>query len=665
MMTETSEITKLKHSLTKNRSEHLGKDVWNDFVVPRFFNRVDLTSEMPIRLEGGRGSGKTMLLRYLSYHSQFSLNRHFITDEDVSRIGLYWKADTQFLRLMTKRSIGEDTWLMLFDHYLNLKIAYEMLSSIFSLSDSHYGKVTHRQVAGTVLEGVSDFGFEKEGINDVYKEIGRRIRKTEMIIQNIKDVQSLNFLPVSFIAHLAESVLHSFPCLQGSLFSVYIDEYENLLSYQQRVINTRIKHSEPPIIYNIAIKKNGMSETSTLSHEKLENKADFSIINLDDQIEMSGFDVYVSEIFLKKLGESCPNVIESCDIDLSVCQEVDKIDARYDCKYEASCREALNRIFPGRTHYDLAEEVFNTPSFYNKMVSEIKRALEQKKCAKYHEEDFVSGDHKKASIVCASLLFRRNINPEDVAAELFRLRNGEKNKFTDKTAWEHNYFIGCYLRIVRAYKTNSTFYSGFDVYTSLSGGNVRHFLELCRTAISLVGDNDLAKDFVVSRKLQHIAARNTSEELVREIQRFTPLGNQLNNFVRGLGRVFQLCQDRESQSETEVTHFGIKDDQGVFKEEDQFFLDEAEKWGVLKAIESTKNKSLSASPTYDYILNPVYSPFFLISYRKGRKLDIDAVDFKALFQSGEAAVNSSIGKKLRLLSNSNENSSTDMQASLL
>ncbi|MCK8688499.1 hypothetical protein M1M10_34455, partial [Pseudomonas umsongensis] len=92
------------------------------------------------------------------------------------------------------------------------------------------------------------------------------------------------------------------------MFSVYVDEYENLLGYQQRVINTRIKHSEPPIIFNIAIKLNGMSETLTLSDEKLENRADYSIVNLDSEIEKSGFDSFVAEIFLKKLTEASPTI---------------------------------------------------------------------------------------------------------------------------------------------------------------------------------------------------------------------------------------------------------------------------------------------------------------------------------------------------------------------
>lgn len=649
MQNEFSEITKFKHSLTKNRSEHIGKDVWKDFVIPRFFNRVDLASAMPARLEGGRGSGKTMLLRYLSYHSQFSPNRENIPENVTGRIGLYWKADTQFLRLMQKRGIEEDVWAPTFDHYLNLKLSQEVLLSVRCIADSSYQGIQKAQLEDTVFEGISDFGFSDESFSSVYKEISSRIRKAEVAIQNVKGINDLNKLPVSFLNFIIDSVKESFECLSATMYSVYIDEYENLLGYQQRIVNTRIKHSEMPLIYNIAIKLNGMSETLTLSDEKLENIADYTIINLDEEIDRSGFDTYVSEIFLKKLNDASPSIVKNLDINLSVCSDANRIDERYEVEYESECKGALNKIFPGRTHQDLADEVFETPVYYKKMVSEIERALKIKGCNKLDSSNFISDENRKASVVCASILFRRSADPYAVLLELEKLKAGEANKFTSRTAWEHNYFIGCYLRIVRAFKGNSTFYSGFDVYSALSGGNVRHFLELCKTAISLRDDYELQESFVVDRKLQHMAARSTSAELVKEIQRFTPLGNQLDKFVRSIGKIFQLCQDRESQSETEVTHFGIRDEESVFDDEDQRILNEAEKWGVLKAIPSTKNKSLKSSHTYDYVLNPVYSPFFLISYRKGRKIDIDATDFKNMYLHGETSVGGGIRKKLRLI----------------
>lgn len=659
-----NEISQVKHSLTKNRSEHLGKDVWSDFVIPRFFSKVDLISTMPTRLEGGRGSGKTMLLRYLSYNSQFSRNRLDIPDDAVSRIGLYWKADTQFLRIMQKRGLDDESWLPVFDHYLNLKLSLEVLSSIVSISESSYSKIEPHQIEFAELDGIEDFGFANSNFTAVAREINSRIRKTELVIQNVHGIDQLEKLPVSFLHFIVNTVISVFPCLNDTVYSVYVDEYENLLGYQQRVINTLIKGSEPPLIFNIAIKLNGMSETLTLSDEKLENRADYTVVNLDKLIDDNGFETFVAEIFLKKLTEASPSIAKSLKVDLSGCSDPNQLDQRHTPEHQANCRSLVENIFPGRTHQDLADEIFETPRYFKKVISEIERALTQRSTAKVTADDFILDDYRKATIVCTSLLYRKNLTPEQVLEELRKLRYGEENKFTNQTDWEHNNFIGCYLRIIRANKASSTFYSGFDVYSALSGGNVRHFLELCKSAFALIDDSTLSENFTVDRRLQHLAARGTSDELMKEIHRFTPLGTQLSNFVKAIGKVFQLCQDRDTQSETEVTHFGIKEDDAPLTEEDDRFFKEAEKWGVLKAIESTKNKSSASAATYDYILNPIYSPFFFISYRKGRKIEIEASALRQMYTNGEAAINTGLRKQLRLWG-AEEPTDSPKQATLL
>lgn len=67
--------------MTRNRAEEYGFDLWKEFVVPPYFLSLKtLKSEKPLIIEGGRGSGKTMLLRYLCHATQFSKKRDSIED---------------------------------------------------------------------------------------------------------------------------------------------------------------------------------------------------------------------------------------------------------------------------------------------------------------------------------------------------------------------------------------------------------------------------------------------------------------------------------------------------------------------------------------------------------------------------------------------------------
>ena len=94
-------------------------------------------------------------------------------------------------------------------------------------------------------------------------------------------------------------------------------------------------------------------------------------------------------------------------------------------------------------------------------------------------------------------------------------------------------------------------------------------------------------------------------------------------------------------------HILASPDSPLTEEDDKFFK-EAEKWGVLQAIESTKNKSSASAAIFDYVLNPVYSPFFLISYRKGRKIEIESSTIRQMYLLGETAITGEVRRKMRL-----------------
>ena len=636
-MSTQDEIIQVRNSLTKNRTEHFGKDVWLEFVRPKFLENIDLTSDMPTRLEGGRGCGKTMLLRYLSFYSQFSTQRENISDDAIKKIGIYWKADTQFLRLMQKRQVEESEWISIFDHYLILSLVVEVLNSVVAVAKSSYPQFFGKDVEAIAFSGIKDYGYRSEDFHEVISETCSRLRKTESFVQNINKENVIEKVPPSFLAFVIDSIKKS-KVFALSKFYVYVDEYENLLNYQQRVINTKIKHSEPPLVFNIAIKVNGMSEALTLSDESLENKADYSVVNLDKEIEKSGFSDFVAEILIKKFTIAAPSVLSAIGsakshIDFSLT--------------EADRKIIVDKIFPGRSHQDLADEIFETVVYKKKLLSEIEAALNFRSEKVLMANDFVHESFRKASIICSSILYRQSLAVTDIHNELLSLVNGKENRFTNSTAWEHNNFLGCYLRIAKSFKANSSFYSGFDVYVALSGGNVRHFLELCKTAFSFSELDKTLNSIVIGRPIQHLAARSTSEELFAEIQRFTPLGFQLNNFVKGLGKIFQLCQDRFSQSEPEVTHFSIRGDHSNLDSEDIKFIQEAEKWSVLLPTENTKSKSPNFLP-FDYVLNPIYAPFFFISYRKGRKIEIEVSDFKSLYSNGIMGISAPLKKRLRI-----------------
>src|SRR5437879_5839182 len=106
----------LRTLFAKNRTEELGSDVYEHFVVPPFFDQLDLRiARKPRLFIGGRGCGKTMLLRYLSHQSAFSKTRASVPANEIEHIGLYWRVDTQFAAVMNERGLAMDVWQSAFN----------------------------------------------------------------------------------------------------------------------------------------------------------------------------------------------------------------------------------------------------------------------------------------------------------------------------------------------------------------------------------------------------------------------------------------------------------------------------------------------------------------------------------------------------------------------
>jgi hypothetical protein len=138
--------------------------------------------------------------------------------------------------------------------------------------------------------------------------------------------------------------------------------------------------------------------------------------------------------------------------------------------------------------------------------------------------------------------------------------------------------------------------------------------------------------------MQAEAARQVSADVLPEVRSFGPQGNNLHTFVLRLGSLFSLSQQSPFQSEPERTHFGIQGGDTALDERDVAFLMEAVKWSVLFEEKGTKKKDVSDAEGIEYMLNPIYSPYFHISYRKRRKLDLSSENVQTIISGDYGAV---------------------------
>jgi hypothetical protein len=100
--------------------------------------------------------------------------------------------------------------------------------------------------------------------------------------------------------------------------------------------------------------------------------------------------------------------------------------------------------------------------------------------------------------------------------------------------------------------------------------------------------------------------------------------------VLRLGTYFSYSHKKPTQSEPEQNHFTIR---GNKTDDLNIFIAEAVKWSVLYENRITKQKGGEGkieTEDFEYILNPIYAPYFHISYRKKRSVQFTSEEMNTI-----------------------------------
>lgn len=620
-------------AFAKNRIEELGFDLWGDFVVPLYFGKLSLDEvRKPMIFEGGRGCGKTTLLRYLSHATQLSPRRRLSRQDIPRQIGLYLRADTGFLRAFQGDALSELEWQRAYEHDLGLSIMENLLAAV-QLLGLPERLSEFPEIETLTLSSFADFDSSAPSdLRGLQAHVRRLRNKLSVWLNNPDELPRPLFLPPKqmLLAVIAD-IRKQLPYLSETVFFVFMDEYENLLEYQMRVLNTFLKHSEDPLIFHIATKRNGMSTRKTLGSEQLQERDDYRKFDIEAESE-ADFILFAAELFCFRLWKKNIKIGPKDINDVLLCSPEHLPKRQNDDSYRRETIDAVRLILPGIRGRAAAEFVLNDQSLRNRLaksLSEILKDADQTLTA----DQFINKDAPIESI-CTIALLHQGKDPKSLLIELEKASTGKPSKFKSAD-WSHTYFAGCMYQLFLPLQRPCILYSGFDAFLSLSRGNARHFLELCHLSMLDAQITDGHLDQITPERQAH-AARSASALFLKETTGSGEFGNRLFQVANTLGQIFRLSHSRPSQSEAEHTHFAISS--GLLDSESSNILSECIKWSVLFEVPETKVKS-DRLISNDYVFNPIYAPYFGISFNKGRKLEIKADDASSLLSGNRDAMN--------------------------
>lgn len=632
--------TRLPEAFSKNRNEEGTEDNWSDFIVPHFIHSLGIKTQTKAHvIEGGRGCGKTTLLRYFCHPTQFSPRRSQVRTDDLRHIGLYWRADTNFLNSFAGGDQGAATWRAAFEHLLACELGKEIIRALRSLNCSDSRKASFGGLEGLDLTNLKDFDPEiGQSLSDLDAYLRRARTRLAVWINNLDSAQHPKFIPATaFLLALIGLLKSQLPYLRDSTFAVFIDEYENLREEQQEFINGLLKHGAAPLIFNIAMKRNGLLTGATIGSESIQDISDYRTIDLEAELEGS-FELFAAELLFFRLLEVRPDLEAAVPIKVAKLRSVEEDDMRErfdDPDYRSTVISAAAKILPRVNELEAAAYILDDAKLRQVLSDRLQAAL-NKRSSPLPASTFINNKHPAASVIMPALIVRERENVDDLAKEFLDLVDGRETRLSPGADLISNNLFGCVNSIfLHAHKT-SILFSGFSALTLMARNNTRHFLELVHRIFKSYEGTSAETDTMptVPPEIQANAVRDASELILGQVRGHGTYGPQLHALTQCLGSIFRERHRNDRQSEPEVNHFTIQN--GDLDAKLQRYLREAEKWSVLFLHRETKMKAVGAASS-DFILNPIFAPHFQISYRKKRSLQISALQLLQMFEGDQMA----------------------------
>ena len=502
-------LARLSEIFGAQKAEWLGPRLFELFSAPSYFPQM--TTSRPCMLVGGRGTGKTTVLRGLSYQGQFELEKR--NPQGVPAwpyYGLYSRVDTNKVGAFKGPELSESQWRRHFGHYVNLLMCVQVLRFLSWFqettqlpTDLHEDEL---QIVATA------FNLPAPNSNEhLLQLLQRSLTEFEAHINNVADSASRSLsMQGAPIGLLIEAVRRQ-EIFADKLFFFLIDEYENLEDYQQRLMNTLIKHSGELYSFKICVRELGWRVHNTLAeNEYLVSPADYIRIDITEVLQGAQFEEFSHKVCqdrLTALAEGNHTVVaEIRDLLPSISEEE---EARL-LGIEDHNREILREL----------REIAPT---------EIVERLSPME-------------------ICLLEYWSKSCNqPLSEVFEDFQQNTG---------AWRtrlNNYRHVLLFTLRRGRSGIRKYYAGWDTFILLSGGNIRFLLQLVETSLARHLREGHGLHQPLSPDLQTYAAQAIGRANLTELEGMSVRGAQLTKFLLGLGRVFGIMASSPEGHAPEVT----------------------------------------------------------------------------------------------------------------
>lgn len=464
---------------------------------------------------GGKGAGKTHLLRYHSYGVARIRGKHRDAVKAVisdGYIAVFLRATGVDAARFEVEPHDEPRWQKLFGIYLELRLAelvVDALRDLFLSSESMH----HFNFRAFVSELSETVNGIHEGLFDNLDDVLLWIRNERKIIDDavnnfafsgLLDVDA-KFSLGGLAICLGRAIPKFCPALKLVPLLYLVDEVENFSVSQQKVINTLIRYSEGHASFRISGRLYSMKTMATIGDGEINREgAEFKTTKLDDIMrEWKGYQQFALKFIARRMQASAgdPSVATSISV-VDLFETMDK--SRF---YESAIEKYSSAAVGAEAGARLAAMLKKDSSYLEVAENAVHTLVDRLPplIQKLNILLFCKKSRKSESLLSKAEAIR-------VGAEAYvRSAGSSRGKYNNAYGhWAVDLFAQCCRE---AGKNHRVPYAGFHTFVQMSCNNPRNLLIILGRAYAIAAFRgvDIMRGEKLTVELQSLAALEAAQ----------------------------------------------------------------------------------------------------------------------------------------------------------
>ncbi|MCX2896390.1 hypothetical protein [Pseudomonas mandelii] len=597
-------------------------DYWVDFEGEGLLSLIEPLAKTSKHILGGKGSGKTHLMRYCSYPAQKLRLPSGCIDDLIAQgyLGIFLRANILDTGRFSGKGQGEDKWGPLFNFYFELRLVEHLVQVLADLATlSPEINVSLNSISANAVDlfdippsdGFSTWDSVFQHIVSIRKRVDHAVNNcvfTKELAVNI------SISPGSLLFGLPKLVSTRIAALRNLRFIYLLDEVENLSVEQQKFINTLIRHRQDPCTFRLGARLYGIKTHANYgSDEENKDGSEFRALYLDQLIRARSrtdeYKRFAKELCAKRLIDG--GILDSSSDLKKVIHRLPDFFATFnsDNFYAAQ----IDGIFNSSSSDD--------PAYFKKLIEQLSsRSDEQTALLNQKEINQIIKDLRVPGVPLLEKLnifmfyqdWFRGKSIVQAAKEIHKgcvaYIDGAPAGNRHKRLYGH-FSLDLLAQMYRDFKLSPTpMYSGFDAFVKMSAGVPRNLLVILRNVYKWSAFNGEKPfyDRQIPISTQCEAVSQSAGFFFDEDARPGVDVPSTQNAVERLAEY--LREVRFSSKPVEVSPLAFSVDVSDLTEKAKQTLRLAENWSYIFKIVKGRPNANSQHIDDKYQLNPMLSP---------------------------------------------------------